>query len=153
MNTTHGSASKHVVGQWIAVGLVVGYYRRENYKTDCEFVHKDSKLQSERKNVELSQPILDLTPVGVRVFWLPLYSTPVGAKILDAKTPATDYSARKEKTQKEYVPEDPDADPNPSDSLSSESDLADNINYKCRRSDKKSIRNGRNRTLSNCVQS
>ena len=61
-------------------------YGKENYKTDFGIWNEDSKLQSERENIEMSQPPSD--------------SIPVGAKTPDAKTPATDSSARKEKSQK-----------------------------------------------------
>ena len=50
-NNIHGSASEHVVGQRTSVGASVGDYRRENYKTDFEILHKNSKLQSERKSI------------------------------------------------------------------------------------------------------
>ena len=56
-------------------------YRKENYKTDFEIWNKNSKLQSEYGNIETSR--------------LPLGSIPVGAKTTDAKTPVTEYSARK----------------------------------------------------------
>ena len=52
----------------------------------------------------------------------PLGSIPVGAKTSDAKTPSIDSSARKEKGQKEYAPEDPDSGPSLSDSSPSNSD-------------------------------
>ena len=58
-------------------------YRKENYKTDFEIWMENSKLQSKHKNIETSRPPLDLIPVG--------------AKMSDAKTPATDSSAGKEK--------------------------------------------------------
>ena len=82
-NNTHGSASENVVGKGTLVGAAVGDYREENYKTDFEIWSKISKLQSEPKNIEMSRPPLDSTPVGV--------------KTSDAKTPATDSSARKVK--------------------------------------------------------
>ena len=43
--------------------------------------------------------------------------TTVGAKMADEKTPETYSSARNGKSQKEYIPEDPDSDPNLSDSF------------------------------------
>ena len=55
----------------------------------------------------------------------------------DAKTLATDSSSRKEKSRKEYIPEDPNSDPKFSESLSRNSDLSDDSNYKCRIRDKK----------------
>ena len=61
-------------------------YNKENYKTDSEIWMENSKLQFGRKNIERSRPPLD--------------STPVGAKISDAKTPATESLTRKEKAQK-----------------------------------------------------
>ena len=57
-------------------------------------------------------------------------STPVGARIAYAKTPATDCSECKEKSRKDYVPEDPDLDPNSSYSSLSDSGFFDDINYK-----------------------
>ena len=62
---------------------------------------KNSKLQFKHENIEWILP--------------PLHSTPVGAKISDAKTPATGSSARKEKARKDYVSEHPDLDPSLSD--------------------------------------
>ena len=62
---------------------------------------------------------------------------PVGAKISGAKTPATNLSARKEKSRKEYVPEDPDSDPNFSNSSLSDSVPSAGSNYKRRRLDKR----------------
>ena len=46
----------------------MGYYIGENYKTDFEIAHTNSKLQSERENIELSRPPLDLTPVVAKEF-------------------------------------------------------------------------------------
>ena len=60
-------------------------YIKENYKTDFEIWNENSKLQSARKNIETSRPHLDLIHVG--------------AKTSDAKTTATESSARKEKEQ------------------------------------------------------
>ena len=51
-NITHWSASKYAVGQGTAVGDTVADYRKENYKTDFEIWNKNSKLQSERENIE-----------------------------------------------------------------------------------------------------
>ena len=85
-NIIHRRASAHYVGQVTVVGDAVEYYIKENYKTDFEIWNKSSKLQSERKNIEMSQPPLD--------------SIPVGAKNPDKKTPATDSSARKYKRKK-----------------------------------------------------
>ena len=56
-------------------------YKKANYKTNFKIWNKNSKLQSERKNIEIIQPPLDLIPVG--------------AKLSDAKTPTTDSSTRK----------------------------------------------------------
>ena len=53
-------------------------------------INQDSKLQSKRENIETSQP--------------PFYLTPSGAKTLDTKTPATDSSAHKGKSRKNYIP-------------------------------------------------
>ena len=53
-NNTHGSASEHVVGQGTAVGAAVVDYREENYKTDFDIAHENSKFQSECENIELS---------------------------------------------------------------------------------------------------
>ena len=44
-----------------------------------------------------------------------------------------EYSARKEKARKEYVLEDPDSDPNSSESLLSDYDFSYNRNHKPRR--------------------
>ena len=41
----------------------------------------------------------------------PLYLTPVGEKMLYAKTPEKDYTARKVKPRKYCVQEDPDSEP------------------------------------------
>ena len=43
LNTTHGSASEHVVGQVTLVGTAVGDYRGVNYRPDFEIAHKNSK--------------------------------------------------------------------------------------------------------------
>ena len=99
-NTTHDSASENVVGQGTAVGESVGDYGEENYKTDFEIAHENSKLQSERKIIELSPPPLDTTSVGTKSIRPPLNLTSVGAIATNAKTPVTGYSARKEKPQK-----------------------------------------------------
>ena len=58
-------------------------YIEENYKTDFEIWMEKSNLQFERQNIETSQPPLGLTHVG--------------AKMADAKTPATDSSVSKGK--------------------------------------------------------
>ena len=58
-------------------------YIKENYKTDFEIGNKNSKLQSERKNIEMSQPTLD--------------SISVGEKKSDTKTPEIQSSSRKGK--------------------------------------------------------
>ena len=55
----------------------------------------------------------------------------------DTKTTATDYSARKEKEQKECILEDPDSDPKLSELLLNDSDFPDDSNCERRRSDKK----------------
>ena len=80
--------------------------------------------------------------------------TPIGAKISDAKTPTIDSSERIGKTLKEYVPEDPESDPNLSDPLLSESDSSDNSNYRCRRCYKKKKYQKRKKRDSNkpCVK-
>ena len=67
----------------------------------------------------MSQPTLDMTPVG--------------AKIPDAKTPATDSTASKERSWKDYITEDPDSDQSFSYLLSINSDLYDDTDYKRRR--------------------
>ena len=82
-NTTHERASENSLGQVTSFGAEVVYYREENYKTYFEISHKNSKLQNDCKNIELSWPFLD--------------SNPAGAKTPDAKTTATDYLARKQK--------------------------------------------------------
>ena len=83
-NITHGSASENDVGQVTVVEESVSDYIKENYKTDFEIWNKISKLQSERENIETSLPPLDLIPAG--------------KKMSDAKTPATESSAGKEKS-------------------------------------------------------
>ena len=57
----------------------------------------EQKFQTSKwaQNIETIQPPLD--------------STPVGAKTPDKKTPATESSERKVKSQKEYVPKEPDS--------------------------------------------
>ena len=42
-------------------------YRKENFKTDFQIWNKDSKLQSEHKNIEISQPPLDSIPIGEKI--------------------------------------------------------------------------------------
>ena len=64
-------------------------YRNKIYITDFEIWNKNYELQSKRKNIEMSQQPLD--------------SISFGAKISDAKTPATYSSERKEKARKWYV--------------------------------------------------
>ena len=54
----------------------------------------------------------------------------LGANTSATKTPAMDSLARKVKSQKKYIPEDSDSDPNPSYSLSSDSGFSDDRNYK-----------------------
>ena len=78
-------------------------------------MRKNSKLQSEREDIETRQP--------------PLYLTHVGAKTSGKKTPATDSLSCNEKSQKEYVPEDPNLVPNSSDSSSRNSDFSEDSNY------------------------
>ena len=85
-NITYWSASDHAVQKVTAAGDSVADYRKENYKNDFEIWNKSSILQSECKNIYYSPPNLD--------------SIPVGAKNLDAKSTATDSSARKERGQK-----------------------------------------------------
>ena len=65
-NTNHGSEPGYVLGQGTVVVSELGNYREKNYKNGFEIAHEKFKLQSERRNVKLSQP--------------PLYSTPVVAK-------------------------------------------------------------------------
>ena len=84
-----------------------------------EFGTKNSKIQSERENINTSRPPLD--------------SIPIGAKTPDAKTPATDSSACKEKIRKEYLQEDPNLETDSSDSSSSNNDSSNDINDKLRR--------------------
>ena len=86
--------------QGTVVGEVVGDYREENYKTNFEIAHKNSKLQRERKNIGFSQPTLDLNSVRVKAFRPPLDSTPAGAKTPNTKTPEKESSASKERSQK-----------------------------------------------------
>ena len=56
-----------------------------NYETDFEIALKNSKIQSEIKNIETSRSPLD--------------SNTVGEKKSGAKTPAIESSARKEKQE------------------------------------------------------
>ena len=83
---------------------------------------ESSKLQFKRENIERRQPPLD--------------STPVGAKIPDAKNPATDSSACNRKVRKEYIPEDLESEPDYSGLLSSKSDFSDGSYYKSKRRNK-----------------
>ena len=53
-NTTHERASENSLGQVTSFGAEVVYYREENYKTYFEISHKNSKLQNDCKNIELS---------------------------------------------------------------------------------------------------
>ena len=53
-NITHRSAYNHALGKETAVGYIVSYSREKNYKTDFETWNKDSKLQSQRKNIEMT---------------------------------------------------------------------------------------------------
>ena len=101
----------YAVRKRAAVGDAVGKksdYSEQNYKTGFKIWMEDSKLPFEHKNIKRIRP--------------PLESTPVGTKMSDAKTPATDSSARKLKAQKEYVPEDPESVPDSSESSSRKSD-------------------------------
>ena len=115
-NNTHESVSGHFLCQGRVVVEAMGKHREENYKTDFEIAHKNSKLQRDRNNIE--------------IIWPPLDSNPVGEKTSDEKTPAIDSSARKEKPRKKYAPEDHNSDPNSSDSPSSNSDSSDDRKYK-----------------------
>ena len=78
---------------------------------------------------------MESTPVGKNTLnakILPLGSTPVGAKTTDPETlilPA-ELSKRKEKSLKEYAPEDSESDPDLSDSSSIEYDLSNNSKYR-----------------------
>ena len=75
---------------------------------------------------------------------------PAGAKKIEEKTPILRSSARIEKPWKYYVSEDPNLDPNSSDSISRDSYPSNNSNYKHRRCHKnEKNRNARNRNLSN----
>ena len=86
LNTTHWSGSDYDVGKVTAVGDTVVDYRKENYKTDFEIWNKNYKIQSERENIEMSRPTLAFNRDG--------------AKSTDPKTPATEFSALKEKSRK-----------------------------------------------------
>ena len=82
----------------------------------------------------MSLPPLELDPVRTNTSnakILPLYLTPVGAKILNPKTKAlpTESYKCKEKAQKEYVPEDLQSDPRLSESSSSGSNFSDDSKY------------------------
>ena len=54
LNITHGIASKHDVGKGTVVVNSVGDYKEENYETDFYIWNKNSKLQSEHKNIEIN---------------------------------------------------------------------------------------------------
>ena len=82
----------------------------------------------------MSRPPLDSTHIGTNTTNKNIShfdSTPVGTKISDPKSLTLPMESSKltEKTQKEYVSEDPEADLLPSDSLSSEYNLSDNNKY------------------------
>ena len=64
-NINHRSASENAV-EGALIRYAVADYRKENYKTDFEIWNENSKLQSEHKNIEMSQPPLDLIPVGTK---------------------------------------------------------------------------------------
>ena len=65
-NNTHESVSGHFLCQGRVVVEAMGKHREENYKTDFEIAHKNSKLQKESENVEIIRPPLDSTPVGAK---------------------------------------------------------------------------------------
>ena len=88
---THWSAIGHVVGQGTVFVESVGDYIEENYKNYFEIARGNSKLQSERNNIETSRPPLD--------------SNSAGAKTSDAKTPATDSNIISVKTSNPKKPE------------------------------------------------
>ena len=82
----------------------------------------------------MSQPNLDSTPIGTNTTnsnISHLGSTTVGTNTPDPKvlTLPTELSKRKEKAQKEYVPEDPESDPSSSESSSRKSNLCDDSKY------------------------
>ena len=67
LDVTHWSAADYALGKSTAVGYTVGAkldYSEEKYKTNFEIWREIITLQFEHKNIESSQPTLDLTPVG-----------------------------------------------------------------------------------------
>ena len=64
-------------------------------------------------------------------------STPVVAKTPDPIIRTADSSKSKEKARKEYVPEDPESEPNSLDSSSSKYDFSNDSKYKNERRDQK----------------
>ena len=80
-NITHWSTYENAVGQRKVVGDTVEGFRKENCKTDFKIWSKNSKLQSERENIEMVLPPLDSIHVGV--------------KTSDTKTPETEYLEHK----------------------------------------------------------
>ena len=83
----------------------------------------------------IGRPPLDLTHVGTNTSNEKIShfdSTHVGTKIqypTTLKLPM-ESSKRKEKAQKEYIPEDPESDPSLSDSSPSEYDSSDDRKYR-----------------------
>ena len=85
-NTTHGSVSEHVVGKGTVFGEAVGDYREEKYMTEFEIEEKIPKFKASAKILK-----------RVDHLWIRLLLV---RKRQTQKTPATDYSERKEKSPK-----------------------------------------------------
>ena len=142
MDVTHWSAPYNAVGEITAFGYGLSVKSDYNYKTD--FGIWRGNIQFELQKISRSQPTLGSTPVGVKISDTKTPATDlttIGAKTSYPKIPATNSSLHKGKAQKEHVSEDPESDPKFSDSLSSESDLSNDSNYKIKICDK----NGNNR--------
>ena len=103
-----------------------------NYKNELQ-VWKENK-EFECQNILMSRPPLYLTHVGTNTTNAKHHICTrllLGAKMPDLKklTLPTESSKRKEKPQKEYVPDDPESDPSFSDSSSRKSDLSNDRKY------------------------
>ena len=66
-NNTNGSSSGHVLGQETVVEEALGNYIEKKNKTDSEIACNNSKLQSNRENIEMSLSTLDSTPVRAKM--------------------------------------------------------------------------------------
>ena len=114
-----------------------------SYRTAFEFFRENKEFECQ--NNARNQPPLELTPVGVKTPYPKTLTLP------------TDLSKRKEKSRKEYVPEDPESDASFSDSPSIKYDfpiIANIVNQKSNNSIKrKNTRSAKNRTRqSRCLE-